>query len=158
MNRRVLTALVVSLVVLAACGSSADSSDDGAAPATSAEAPTADASTASTPTGVETVPATDAAAIIESSPDDLVVLDVRTPEEYAAGHLEGATLIDFYEPGFAEQIAALDPGVPYVVYCRSGNRSGETTALMDELGFASVADVDGGILAWDAAGLPVVTD
>jgi rhodanese-related sulfurtransferase len=158
MNHRALPALVASLVVIAACDSSADSSDDGAAPATSAEAPAADASTVSTPTGVETVPAPDAAAIIESDPDDLVVLDVRTPEEYAAGHLEGATLIDFYEPGFAEQIAALDPGVPYVVYCRSGNRSGETTALMDELGFASVADVDGGILAWDAAGLPVVTD
>lgn len=87
--------------------------------------------------------------------DDVRVLDVRTPEEFAEGHVEGATLIDFYEPDFAERIAALDRDATYVVYCRSGNRSGQATALMAEQGFSAVHDVDGGVLAWEAAGLPL---
>ncbi len=53
-------------------------------------------------------------------------------------------------------MGALDPGEKYVVYCRSGNRSGKATALMTQKGFTTVADVDGGIVAWEAAGLPTV--
>jgi rhodanese-related sulfurtransferase len=83
------------------------------------------------------------------------VLDVRTPEEFAAGHVRGATLIDFYEPDFAERIAQLDRDAAYVVYCRSGNRSGQATALMAKQGFTAVSDVDGGVVAWTAAGLPL---
>ena len=85
------------------------------------------------------------------------VVDVRTPEEFDAGHIEGATLIDFYREDFADELATLDPDTPYVLYCRSGNRSSQARALMETLGFAGVADVDGGIEAWTAAGLPVVT-
>ena len=95
----------------------------------------------------------DAHALVESG--DVEVLDVRTPEEYAEGHLEGATNIDFYASDFADQIAELDRDQEYVVYCRSGNRSSQATALMAEQGFAAVNDVDGGIVAWEAAGLPV---
>jgi rhodanese-related sulfurtransferase len=87
--------------------------------------------------------------------EDVRVLDVRTPEEFAEGHVQGATLIDFYEPDFAERIAALDRDATYVVYCRSGNRSGQATVLMAELGFTAVHDVDGGVLAWEASGLPL---
>lgn len=87
---------------------------------------------------------------------DVIVLDVRTPEEFADGHLEGAVMIDFYSPDFADQLGELDPTKSYVLYCRSGNRSGQTTEIMSDLGFTDVADVDGGILAWTAAGLPVV--
>ena len=47
--------------------------------------------------------------------------------------------------------------MPYLLYCRSGNRSGQALAIMEELGFLDVADIDGGIVAWDDAGLPVVT-
>jgi len=86
------------------------------------------------------------------------VLDVRTADEFAEGHIEGAVMLDFYDPDFAAQIAELDPDVPYLLYCRSGNRSGQTTEIMDQLGFTDVADVDGGILAWADAGLPVVTE
>ncbi len=94
-------------------------------------------------------------SILADAPDDLVVLDVRTPEEFAEGHLADATLIDIYEADFADRIAELDPDVPYVVYCRSGNRSGQAVELMGELGFTDVTDIDGGILAWNAAGLPI---
>jgi len=96
------------------------------------------------------------AAIQAEPPSDLVILDVRTPEEFAEGHLDGAVMIDFYDLDFADQLAELDPDVPYLLYCRSGNRSGQTLAIMEELGFSDVADVDGGINQWQAAGLPVV--
>jgi len=97
---------------------------------------------------------TEASALVESG--EVEVLDVRTPEEYATGHIEGAKLVDFYEPDFAQRIDELDRGEEYVVYCRSGNRSSQATALMAEQGFTDVNDVDGGIVAWEAAGLPVV--
>jgi rhodanese-related sulfurtransferase len=108
--------------------------------------------------GIATVSVENAAAIAASPPADLVVLDVRTPEEFAAGHLDGAVQVDFYDEDFTEQLAALDPDVPYLVYCQSGNRSGQTLGIMDELGFSSAVDVDGGIVAWQGAGLPVTTD
>ncbi len=88
---------------------------------------------------------------------DVKVLDVRTPEEFAAGHLAGAENIDFYATDFADQIDTLDKGDKYVVYCRSGNRSGQATELMAQKGFTAVTDVDGGIVAWEAADLPTVT-
>jgi rhodanese-related sulfurtransferase len=108
--------------------------------------------------GISTVSVDQAAAIVENPPDDLVVLDVRTPEEFAEGHLDGAVLVDFYATDFVDQLAALDTDVPYLVYCRSGNRSGETLGVMEQLGFSSAVDVDGGIVAWSGAGLPVTTD
>ncbi len=99
-----------------------------------------------------------ASAVMAAPPADLVVLDVRTPEEYAEGHLDGAVLVDFYDADFADQLGQLDPEVPYLVYCRSGNRSGQTLTLMEQLGFSSASDVDGGIVAWQDAGLPVVVE
>jgi rhodanese-related sulfurtransferase len=85
----------------------------------------------------------------------VTVLDVRTPAEFAEGHIDGATVVDFYEPGFAEAIAALDRDGTYLVYCRSGNRSGQAVALMAQLGFERVYDLDGGVVAWSGAGLPL---
>jgi rhodanese-related sulfurtransferase len=95
--------------------------------------------------------------LFENPPEDLVVLDVRTPDEFRGARLPDATLIDIYEPDFAERIAELDRDVPYLLYCRTGNRSGQARAIMEDLGFTDVADVDGGIAAWLDAGLPFVT-
>ena len=106
--------------------------------------------------GLRTVEATSAARLLTDPPADLVVLDVRTDEEFADGHLADAIQLDFYRDDFRDRLADLDPDVPYLLYCRSGNRSGQTLALMEELGFSDVTDVDGGIVAWAAAGLPVV--
>jgi rhodanese-related sulfurtransferase len=141
--RRFVIALAVPALALtvAACGG--DTLD----PPAAAEAPAA-------ATG-GLVDVSTAAAILADAPADLVVLDVRTPEEFAEGHVADATLIDFYEPDFADRIAELDPDVPYVVICRSGNRSSQAVALMRDLRFGDVTDVDGGILAWNAAGLPL---
>ena len=140
-------------LLLASCGN--DDSATAESSETVAEATVADA--AAEISGISTISAEAAAAITYNPPDDLVVLDVRTPEEFAEGHLEGAVLVDFYAADFAEQLAALDTDVPYLVYCRSGNRSGQALGVMEQLGFASAVDVDGGIIAWADAGLPVTT-
>ena len=144
------TVLVTTLALLAAaCG--ADSTDDRAAAADAQPA----ALDAEPGTGIRLVAPADAAAILDDAPTGLVVLDVRTADEFAGGHLAGATVLDFYADDFADRLAELDRDAPYLIYCRSGNRSGQTRALMDDLGFADVADVEGGILAWAGAGLPV---
>ena len=122
--------------------------ESAAAPAETAT--TAESAAAAQPT---LLPPTDAHAVIAMG--DVEVLDVRTPQEYAEGHVDRAILIDFYEPDFPDRIAELDRGATYVVYCRSGNRSGQAVALMAEQGFTAVNDVGGGIVAWEAAGLPV---
>ena len=106
--------------------------------------------------GVRVVPVANAVDLFENQPDDLVVLDVRTPEEFTTSRLEGAVMIDFYEPDFEQRLAELDRDVPYLLYCRSGNRSGSTAELMEQMGFANVSDVGGGINAWLDAGQPVV--
>lgn len=85
-----------------------------------------------------------------------VVLDVRTPQEYAEGHLEGAQNVDVSAPDFVDTISGLDHAAPYAVYCRSGSRSAEAMRLMLADGYTDVAHLDGGISAWTAAGRPVV--
>lgn len=76
--------------------------------------------------------------------DGRTVIDVRTPEEYDAGHIEGAELVNFQSPTFADDIADLDPDGSYVVYCRSGNRSAQAARQMTEAGLDVV---DGGAMA-----------
>jgi rhodanese-related sulfurtransferase len=86
-----------------------------------------------------------------------VVVDVRTPAEFAAGHLDGAVNIDVQDaPGFAAAVGGLDPAATYVVYCRTGNRSAQAVARMTDLGF-TVVDAGGLTAAAEATGLPVVT-
>jgi rhodanese-related sulfurtransferase len=97
-----------------------------------------------------------AAAEVIASESDVVVIDLRTPDEYSAGIVEGAINIDFYDTDFAAQLDALDKDVHYVVYCRSDNRSGQAMGTFADLGFAEVTEIDGGIVDWYAAGLPVV--
>ncbi|QSZ67174.1 rhodanese-like domain-containing protein [Methanofollis aquaemaris] len=86
-----------------------------------------------------------------------VVLDVRTPEEFAAGHIEGAVNIDWYASDFREKVRALDRETAYLVYCRTGVRSAEASAVMAEEGFGEIYNMEKGIAAWKEAGYPVVT-
>lgn len=104
---------------------------------------------------VETVSPADAADVLTENPD-AVVLDIRTPEEFGQGIIEGAVNIDFYAPDFAAQLDQLDKDTQYVVYCRSGNRSGQAMGTFEDLGFSSVTEIDGGIANWYNAGYPVV--
>jgi phage shock protein E len=75
----------------------------------------------------------------------LTVIDVRTPAEYAAGHVASARNIDVEGTDFGSQIAALDKTAPYLVYCHSGRRSGLAATQMAAAGFTNI--VDGGAMA-----------
>lgn len=86
-----------------------------------------------------------------------VLIDVRTPAEFAQGHLPGARNIDVSAADFASQVAGLDPSVPYAVYCHSGNRSAAAVQAMTGAGFRHVFHLEGGITAWQKAGGEVVT-
>ena len=97
-------------------------------------------------------PKTFADRIGEGSP---VIIDVRTAEEFAAGHIAGAQLIDISSSDFKSRVEALDRAGTYFVYCRSGNRSAAATALMVDLGFSSLVELDGGVLAWGSEGFPL---
>ena len=84
-----------------------------------------------------------------------VVLDVRTPAEFASGHLPEAKNIDIEGPDFASRIAALDKTATYAVYCRSGNRSATAMEQMSAASFTHVYDLAGGIGAWQSMGGPM---
>lgn len=81
------------------------------------------------------------------------VIDVRTPAEVAQGTIAGATNIDLQAPDFRDRISELDRGGRYLLFCRSGNRSAQAAAIMDDLGFTDVVDA-GGFSALVAAGAP----
>ena len=118
--------LVVLLAVVAGCGSG------------SAEG-----------VGVRTVSATEAVKVLESR----VVIDVRSPAEVAEGAIAGATVLDFNAGEFQAKIGDYDRNAAYLVYCRSGNRSGQAVAIMKELGFTDVIDA-GAFSDLQAAGAP----
>jgi rhodanese-related sulfurtransferase len=86
----------------------------------------------------------------------VITLDVRTPGEFAEGYIKGARLINFQSGNFENEIAALDKNATYAVYCRSGNRSGQAVKVMQDAGFTNVFNMNGGVIDWANAGLPLV--
>ena len=133
MSRRLLALAVLALVAvfaIAACGS-----DDSAGTA-----------------GAYTVTADEAVEMIESG--ERTIIDVRSPEEFAAGHVVGAVNINVDGADFESRIAELDTEEPYLVYCRSGNRSARAAEQMEAAGIADIADA-GGLADLAAAGAPV---
>lgn len=98
-------------------------------------------------TGPETVPAAQFRVQMQLPGAQLV--DVRTPEEFAQGHLPGAILMDVNAAPFNEQVATLDPARPVLVYCRSGSRSQTALSILRQKGFTHLIELQGGILAWD---------
>ena len=112
MKRLQLLLVVMMLVLLSACSS-----------------------TATVDQQITDVTAAEAAGIIEENAGngEFAILDIRTPEEYAAGKIEGSTNIDFYATDFREQLDALDKDTHYLVYCNSGNRSGQSLSDFQDL-------------------------
>jgi rhodanese-related sulfurtransferase len=84
-----------------------------------------------------------------------ILIDVRTPEEFANGHLKNAININYYDPSFMKQMGTLSKDKTIYVYCRSGGRSGKATQELTQAGY-KVVDMAGGITAWENNGLPVV--
>lgn len=81
--------------------------------------------------------------------EDYIVLDVRAPEELVEGAIDGHKLISMFDPSFRSQIENLDKSKKYLIYCRSGNRSGNACGLMSQLGFEHLYSLSGGIVAWN---------
>lgn len=88
----------------------------------------------------------------------VITLDVRTPGEYMGGFIQGAQNIDFQSGNFENEIASLDKNATYAVYCRSGNRSGQAVKVMHDAGFHNVYNLNGGVIDWANAGLPLVNN
>lgn len=142
MRSRLATAGVAALLVLpglAACSS---------AP------PAVTPATATPTTGTHLAPSEFAGAMALPG---TTVIDVRTPEEFASGHLPNAVNIDIRGAGFATQVLALDKNGTYAVYCHTGNRSGVALQQMASAGFAHAFDLSGGIEAWSSYGGDVVS-
>ncbi len=102
--------------------------------------------------------ATSISASLETVPQDIFskswlsaknngakLIDLRTKQEYNAGHYQGAKMIDFYSPNFKQELLKLNKNTAYYIYCGSGNRSGQVLKLMREMGFKKVYNLDGGI-------------
>lgn len=83
-----------------------------------------------------------------------VLLDVRTPAEYQAGHIAGAGNVDFLGGQFAAEFEQYDKSKTYYLYCASGNRSGKAAQLMLDAGFEKAYNV-GGFMELASAGFPV---
>ena len=141
MPRRTLTTLfaVVTFALVGLACASGGSSD----------APAAAGGTGDAPAGGP-APGTEAAA--EGRSIGATVIDVRTPEEFDAVHVDGAELIDVRGADFDTEIAALDPAKTYLVYCRSGNRSAQAVARMRAAGLTALDG--GGVEDMTAAGWP----
>lgn len=136
-----LIVLCASLAFMVACNS-ADTTQ------------TAEQTTEATAPATQAINSQEAKDLLSQNPD-VVILDVRTPMEYAQGHLQNSELVDFSAPDFQEKLKALDPEKPYLVYCAVGGRSGKATQLMEQLGFKQLYDATDGFTSLKSAGLAV---
>ena len=89
---------------------------------------------------------------------DFAIIDVRTPEEFASEHIEGAINIDFRSETFRVQLNILDKNKTYLIYCRSGRRSASALAIMEEFNFREAYNMSGGIIQWVEEGLPTIQE
>jgi len=107
------------------------------------------------PTAPERVDAAMFSAVVTTP--GVTIIDVRTPEEFAQGHIQGAVNYNVQGPDFANQIMGLDPAGVYAVYCRSGNRSQPAVTQLSNIGINSIFELEPGIIGWENAGLPLVS-
>jgi phage shock protein E len=106
------------------------------------------------PSAAKNVSINEAEKIIKEDPK-VVVLDVRTPDEFKAGHIAGAKNIDFEADDFAQQIGALDKSKTYVVHCAAGGRSAQACKIIEQVKLPAVYHMNEGFKAWEKAGKPV---
>jgi rhodanese-related sulfurtransferase len=105
---------------------------------------------------VTNLSAQEAYALIQEKSDDpnFKILDVRTPDEYNTGHIEGAINIDYNSDTFKDILSKLDKSGEYLVYCRSGSRSSGAVKTMEDMKFTTIYHMGGGIIEWSAEALP----
>jgi rhodanese-related sulfurtransferase len=125
--KKLLAVLMISVIALAGCAGGSSVTKD--------------------------VSVTEFSKVIEDP--SIAVIDVRTPEEFAQGHIAGSVNIDIASSNFISEISQLDKTRTYAVYCRSANRSTVATSEMEKLGFTNLYNMTGGTLDWTQAGLPL---
>ncbi len=105
---------------------------------------------------IEDLTAKEAYALIQEHKDNpnFVILDVRTPEEFLAEHIEDAVNLDYHSNTFKNELDKLDKNKTYLIYCRSGHRSGNALNIMKGLDFRETYNILGGIIKWKAEGFP----
>lgn len=87
--------------------------------------------------------------------ENAILIDVRTPQEFAEGHLPGAENINIHDADFKDQFAKFNKQETIYVYCRSGSRSAKAQHMLQAIGFTRVINLEGGFLAWKAAKKPI---
>ena len=88
--------------------------------------------------------------------DEIVLIDVRTPQEYQQGHIENSMNINIAGDSFKEEVQKLDRSQPIYVYCKVGGRSAKAASMLKEMGFEEVYDLEGGIRNWESSGMEIV--
>lgn len=101
--------------------------------------------------------AQEAQSLIERNKDDdkFVILDLRSPDEYRQGHIEGARSMNYYATNFQRMVSLLDRDATILLYCQKGRQSTLALRAMTKLGFSRMYILDGGIAEWVRAGLPL---
>jgi len=154
---RLIPALILTLVLLLVSGCAPEASAPQTVPPETPAPETAPAPSAEAVYKLVSPAEAMVLMTVRGGQSPFVVLDVRTPEEYAEGHIEGAVNWDVNRDDFEASLGAAYPREGrYVVYCRSGVRSRTATRVMQSLGFTDIYEIEGGINAWKAADQPVV--
>ena len=138
-NLKILLPLLALILILAACGGQADT-------AVAPEAPAISLEELGTEVDVQTV-------YDIQDRDDVYVIDVREQSEYDEKHIPGVTLLPMSE--IQGRVNEIPTDKEVILTCRSGNRSGQVTQFLQQNGFDNVHNMQGGIVAWEQAGLPV---
>lgn len=149
----------LACISLAAAVAAALAGCGGPAETTTTPTPTTSVPTVTFSAAAPTITTQDAYAFVQKNANNpgFVVLDVRTPEEFAAGHILGAVNLDYNTKTFREDVTRLDTGKEYVLYCKTGPRSSGAAMIMEGLGFENIVWMTGGIVQWQADGYPVET-
>jgi rhodanese-related sulfurtransferase len=146
--------LLITVIGLPSCDQAANAeSDPNPSKASTTSKPTKEAPPAPAAEASRDIDVAAAAKLLAEN-KEIVVLDIRTPNEFANGHIKGAVNIDFMGGDFAAKIGALDKDKTYLMHCQSGGRSGKSLAKFKELGFKSVLHLDSGYGGWVKAEQP----
>lgn len=153
-SRRSFIALAGAASLALTIGLSGCSSDSGATDTVAAAEVQGPAASVEAPAAPVRVGVADFAKVIADP--GVTIVDVRTPEEFAQGHIEGAVNIPVELPDFMDRVSQLDPSGTYAVYCRSGNRSQPAVAGMASVGINGIYELESGTTGWTAEGQPLV--
>ena len=149
-----LGAAALALTVsLSGCSSDSDSASDAAANSETSEVQDPSAAVEAPESPVRVGVLEFAEVITDPS---VTIVDVRTPQEFSEGHIDGAVNIPVELPDFIDRVSELDPSGTYAVYCRSGNRSQAAVAGMTDVGINGIYELESGTNGWASEGQPLV--